>query len=126
MARKAKENIHLANLEEVITIHNTSFQEFEPPAGPGVIIMNPPYGERMHLDEDILGLYQSIGDTFKNKYKGYSGWIISSNMEALKKVGLRPSKKTVIFNGPLECRFVGFDMYEGTKRVFKPKENNAD
>ncbi len=52
--------------------------------------------------------------------------MISSNMEALKKVGLRPSKKIVVYNGQLECRFVGYDLYEGTKRVFKPKENKAE
>lgn len=126
VVRKARENVKLAKLEDVITIHNAAFQDFDPPTGPGVVMMNPPYGERMHLEEDINGLYQSIGDTFKQKYKGYTGWIISSNMEAFKHVGLRPSRKIVVFNGQLECRFVRFDMYEGTKRVFKSKEADSD
>jgi putative N6-adenine-specific DNA methylase len=122
VARKAKENIKLANLEDIIQIHNTSFQEFNPPTAPGILIMNPPYGERMHLEEDINSLYQSIGDTFKKKYQGYKGWIISSNMEAFKHIGLRASRKIIVYNGPLECRFVCYDLYEGSKRVFKPKE----
>jgi putative N6-adenine-specific DNA methylase len=119
VAKKAKENVKLAQMEDMITIHNTSFMDFEPPAGPGVLVMNPPYGERMDKDEDINGLYKSMGDTMKHKYKGYSGWIISSNMEALKSVGLRPSRKIHIYNGQLECRFMRFDMYEGTKKIHK-------
>jgi putative N6-adenine-specific DNA methylase len=123
VAKKAKENIKLAQLEDMITIHNTAFQDFEPPAGPGILIMNPPYGERMDKEEDINGLYKSMGDTMKKKYKGYSGWIISSNMEALKSVGLRPSRKIQIFNGQLDCRFMRYDMYEGTKKVHKIMNN---
>ncbi len=121
VARKAKENIRLAKLEDMIEVHNSAFQDFEAPPGPGVLIMNPPYGERMHQEEDINGFYRSIGDTFKQKYKGYTGWIISSNMEALKNVGLRPSRKIQVFNGPLECRFMRFDMYEGSKKASKMK-----
>jgi putative N6-adenine-specific DNA methylase len=114
--RKARENVKLAKLDDIITLHNTAFQDFEPPPGPGMLVLNPPYGERMHQDEDIIGLYASIGDTFKQKYKGYTGWVISSNIEALKRIGLRPSRKIPVFNGPLECRFMRFDMYEGTKK----------
>ena len=123
--RKARENVKLAKLDDVITIHNTAFQEFEPPEGPGVVIINPPYGERMHQEEDINGLYESMGDTFKKKYKGYSAWIVSSNMEALKHVGLRPSKKITVFNGPLECRFMRFDMYDGSKKLSKQRPDTG-
>jgi putative N6-adenine-specific DNA methylase len=87
-----------------------------------MLVLNPPYGERMHQDEDIIGLYASIGDTFKQKYKGYTGWVISSNIEALKRIGLRPSRKIPVFNGPLECRFMRFDMYEGSKKGSKGGE----
>jgi putative N6-adenine-specific DNA methylase len=123
VARKAKENVKLAKLEDIITIHNASFQEFDPPPSPGVVVINPPYGERMDQDEDIDGLYREMGDTFKKKYKGFSGWIISSNREALKHVGLRPSRKITIFNGPLECRYMRFDMYEGSKKASKQEQD---
>jgi putative N6-adenine-specific DNA methylase len=126
VARKARENVKLSKLEDVITIHNTSFQDFDPPAGPGVLIMNPPYGERMHQEEDINGLYESIGDTFKKKYKGYRAWIISSNLQAFKHVGLKASKKIVVYNGQLECRFACFDMYEGTRRAIKPAGSGGE
>jgi putative N6-adenine-specific DNA methylase len=120
--RKARENVKLAKLDDIITLHNTAFQDFEPPPGPGMLVLNPPYGERMHQDEDIIGLYASIGDTFKQKYKGYTGWVISSNIDALKRIGLRPTRKIPVFNGPLECRFMRFDMYEGSKKQAKGGE----
>jgi len=119
VAKKAKENVKLAKLEDAIIIRNSAFEDFEPPVGPGVLVMNPPYGERMHQEEDINGLYKSIGDTLKKKYKGYVGWIISSNPDALKSVGLRPTRKIPVFNGQLECRFMKFEMYEGTKKIHK-------
>ena len=119
VSRKAKENVHLAKVEDVITIHTSSFEEFEPPqANRGTIIMNPPYGERMDKD-DIHVLYKNIGDTLKKRYSGYDAWIISSNMEALKEIGLRPSRKITVFNGPLECKFMKYQMYQGTKKVHK-------
>lgn len=126
VAKKAKENIKLARVDHLITIHNTAFQDFEPPVGPGTLVMNPPYGERMHLDEDINGLYKSIGDTLKKKYGGYKAWIISSNMEAFKHVGLRPTRKIPVFNGQLECRFMCYNMYQGTKKIHKLKDTGSE
>ena len=93
------------------------FQDTIAPEGTGVVIMNPPYGERMDKD-DVEVLYKSIGDTLKTKYQGYDAWLISSNSDAIKKIGLKASKKIVIFNGPLECRYLKYEMYRGTKRVF--------
>ncbi|HYG39524.1 MAG TPA: THUMP domain-containing protein [Cytophagales bacterium] len=126
VAKKAKENIKLARVDHLITIHNSAFQDFEPPVGPGTLVMNPPYGERMHLDEDINGLYKSIGDTLKKKYGGYKAWIISSNMEAFKHVGLRPTRKIPVFNGQLECRFMCYNMYQGTKKIHKLKDTGSE
>ena len=117
--RKAVENIHLAKVEDVIEIKTISFQEFDPPQRRGVVIMNPPYGERMDKEEDIMALYKSIGDTLKLKYEGYDAWVISSNINALKHIGLRPSRKITVFNGPLECKFMKFEMYRGTKKIHK-------
>lgn len=125
VAKKAKENIKLAKVDHLITIHNTAFQDFDPPAGPGVLVMNPPYGERMNLEEDINALYKSIGDTLKKKYKGYRAWVISSNLEAFKNVGLKPSRKIPVFNGQLECRYMCYNMYEGTKKIHKLKDGDG-
>jgi putative N6-adenine-specific DNA methylase len=75
-----------------------------------MIIFNPPYDERMQVD-DIIAFYKSIGDILKKKYTGFEAWIISSDLRALKFIGLHPSKKFIVFNGPLECKFVRFSLY---------------
>lgn len=118
MANKAKENVKLAQVDDVVSVRKSSFQDFDPPKARGVVIMNPPYGERIGL-QDIKDFYKSIGDTLKQKYNGYDAWIISSSPEGFKSVGLRPSRKITVFNGPLECRFMKFEMYQGTKKLHK-------
>lgn len=120
VVRKAKENVKLAKVEDMVQIRECAMQDFEAPEGGGVVIMNPPYGERMNL-QDTNELYASMGDTFKKRFTGYDCWIISSNMEALKYVGLKSSRRIPVANGHLECRFVKYEMYSGTKRVFKEK-----
>ena len=117
--KKAKGNVKLAKVDDVVKLVNSSIQDLEVPEGNGVVIMNPPYGERMDKDDDILGLYKTIGDTLKKKFNGYDVWIISSNMDALKQIGLRASRKIAVFNGSLECKFMKYEMYQGTKRVHK-------
>ncbi|MGA1030709.1 MAG: THUMP domain-containing class I SAM-dependent RNA methyltransferase [Flavobacteriaceae bacterium] len=81
------------------------------------LVTNPPYGER--LDGNIEALYQSIGDTFKQSFSKAHAWLISSNFDAMKHIGLRPSRKIKLFNGKLESRLLYFPIYEGTKRVHK-------
>ncbi len=118
VARKAKENVKLARVEDIVHIRESDITDFIPPEGGGILIMNPPYGERMDKD-DIFLLYKKIGDAFKQHFTGFDCWLITSNMEALKHIGLRPSRKIKIFNGPLECRFVKYEMYRGTKKIHK-------
>jgi putative N6-adenine-specific DNA methylase len=71
------------------------------------------------MGENVNELYKSIGDVFKKKYAGYDCWMITSNMEAVKHIGLKPTRKITVFNGPLECRFLKFSIYAGTKKVHK-------
>ena len=125
VCRKARENVKLARVEDMVTIKETDITEFVLPEGSGIAILNPPYGERMHQD-DLTELYGKIGDAFKKNFTGYNCWLITSNMEALKHVGLRPSRKIKIFNGPLECRYVKYEMYSGTKKINKLNRENTD
>jgi putative N6-adenine-specific DNA methylase len=115
---KARENIVRAKVDDLIKTTCADFFEWDPPEGKGILIMNPPYGERLEQD-DSLAFYKKIGDTFKKKYSGYEAWLITSNAEALKEIGLRPSRKITLFNGPLECRLMKYEMYAGTKKVHK-------
>lgn len=109
--KKAKENAASANVEDMVRFRQADF--FETTFGlekQYTIITNPPYGERMNKDE-LFDLYKKMGDTLKHKYKGSSAWVISSNMEAFKHVGLKTSRKIPLFNGGLECRFCKYELY---------------
>jgi len=117
-----KDNLKSAGVREDITVQNQLFQDTTAPEGGGVVLMNPPYGERMDKD-DVTVLYKSIGDTLKAKYQGYDAWIISSNREAVNSIGLKASRRIAIFNGPLECRFLKYEMYRGTKKIRPDKED---
>ena len=114
--KKANENVSFAGLDHLIYLKRVAFEDSVPPSAEGVIIMNPPYDERIQL-EDSVAFYKMIGNVLKRKYNGYKAWVISSDLEAIKFIGLKPSKKFKVFNGPLECRFVGFDLYEGKKSI---------
>ena len=110
----AKENIRFAGLSEGIRLKEVSFEESTPPVEKGFIVCNPPYDERIRLD-DAIAFYKMIGNTLKRNYSGYTAWFISSDLASLKFIGLRPSKKITVYNGPLECRFVQFALYPGKK-----------
>jgi len=113
--RKAVENVDFAGLDRLVFMKQAAFEDSIPPSAEGVIITNPPYDERIQL-EDSVAFYKMIGNVLKRKYNGYKAWVISSDLEAIKFIGLKPSKKFKVFNGPLECRFLGFDLYEGKKQ----------
>lgn len=113
---KAKDNVKNANLDEYIRIENKSFFDSEKETeGHLHMVFNPPYGER--LDIDLERFYREIGDTLKQNYPGTDAWFITGNIEALKYVGLKPSRKIKLFNGKLESRLVKYAMYAGSKRT---------
>ncbi|TFG72923.1 MAG: class I SAM-dependent RNA methyltransferase [Flavobacteriales bacterium] len=114
--RKAQDNIGNANLSEYIQVEQKDFFGTEK-ANEGKLhmVFNPPYGERLDLEMETF--YASIGDTLKKGYPGTDAWLITSNLEALKFVGLRPSRKIKVFNSQLESRLVKYVMYEGSKKA---------
>lgn len=121
---KAKDNIKNANLDEYVTVKQANFFETEKTTeGPLHMVFNPPYGER--LDIDLERFYREIGDTLKQSYPNTNAWFITANLEALKFVGLKPSRKIKLFNGKLEARFVKYEMYAGSKRTkFQTQNEN--
>jgi putative N6-adenine-specific DNA methylase len=120
---KAKDNIKNANLEEYVTVsENNFFNSEKTTQGPLHMVFNPPYGER--LDIEMEEFYKNIGDTLKKNYPGTNAWFITANLEALKFVGLKPSRKIKLFNASLEARLVKYEMYEGSKRTkFQTQED---
>ena len=116
--RKALENVEYANLLDYISIERKDFFRTQKPnQGPLHVVFNPPYGKRLQID--VPTFYGKIGDTLKQGYPGTNAWFITSNIEALKFVGLRPSRKIKVFNGKLESRLVNYQMYEGSKKAKK-------
>ncbi len=115
VSRKAIANVLNAGLEDHITIKTCAFADLDAPEGEGVLIINPPYGERMDQDEDINGFYKMIGDTLKKKWAGWTAWVITSNMEAAKHIKLTPKPKIKLFNGALDCRFLRYELYAGSR-----------
>jgi putative N6-adenine-specific DNA methylase len=113
---KAKANIKNANLDDYVTVELANFFESKKEnQGPLQLVFNPPYGER--LDIQMERFYRELGDTLKLNYPNTNAWFITANLDALKFVGLRPSRKIKLFNGSLEARFVKYEMYEGSKRT---------
>lgn len=120
--RKTQENVENANLSEYITVERKDFFRTEKPVDTKLhMVFNPPYGERLPIEVDEF--YAKIGDTLKQEYPGTDVWMITSNLEALKYVGLRPSRKIKAFNGKLEARLVYYEMYEGSKKAKYNKED---
>jgi putative N6-adenine-specific DNA methylase len=119
----ARLNASKANISSFIRFSNKPFNEFKPVAGPGTVIINPPYGERMK-ESQINNLYSEIGSQLKEKFNGYNAWIISSNAEALKNIGLKPNKKYKVLNGSLECSYLGYELFSGNYSDFKAKKNS--
>ncbi len=114
MLKIAEDNVVNADLEDFIEIEYQDFFKSEKNLFPVSIVFNPPYNERIESDNEVL--YKAIGDTLKNNYPNTFAWFITSDLSAKKYVGLKPSKKIKVFNGKLECDFLRYDIYEGSKK----------
>jgi putative N6-adenine-specific DNA methylase len=113
---KTRQNIANANLSDYIRVEQKNFFRSKKTGDkPLHMVFNPPYGERLELDMQVY--YKNIGDTLKKNYPGSQAWFITSNLEALKHVGLRTSRKIKIYNSQLEARFVKYALYEGSKKA---------
>jgi len=106
-------NVESAGLSDIISISRDDFKDVRTLDSEGVIILNPPYGERIKTTDD---LYSMIGTSLKHNFPGYTAWLITSDKESLKQVALKPAIKTTLFNGALECILVKYEMYQGSKK----------
>lgn len=113
--RYAKSNAIHALVDSNIRFEKKKFEEQNPPKSPGILIINPPYDNRMPVEE-IDVLYKSIGDTLKQKYEGYDAFVFTGNLEAAKSIGLRPSRKIALFNSSIECKLLKYEIYKGAKK----------
>jgi len=117
--RLAKMNAQKAGVEELIWFSRCSFQDTPMVEGNGIVIMNPEYGERMGDVDKLKTTYKEIGDFFKNRCQGRTGYVFTGNPELAKVVGLRTKRKLPFMNGKIECRLLEYELYEGTKKEIK-------
>ncbi|WP_034886408.1 class I SAM-dependent RNA methyltransferase [Gillisia sp. JM1] len=122
---KAIDNVENANLAEFIQVKQQNFFESTKTSERHLhMVFNPPYGERLDIDMPVF--YKEIGDTLKQSYPDTAAWFITSNLEAIKHVGLRPSRKIKMFNGALESKLLKYDIYAGTKKLHKLRDQEEE
>ena len=114
----ARENANAAGVANEITFHEMPFEHYTPAETAQTIVANPPYGGRL-TDTDLFDLYKNIGDQLKKKYQGSVAWVLTANRDAAKYIGLHASRKIQLYNGALECRFLKFELYSGSKKTSK-------
>ena len=121
----ATHNIKAAGVSKDIVLKLQPFQQFEQPQEKSVLITNPPYGERISTN-DLLGLYQMIGERLKHAFVGNEAWVLSYREECFDQIGLKASQKVPLFNGPLECEFRKYEIFDGKYKEFKSQEEGEE
>lgn len=112
----ARANAAMAGLKDVLALDVADFSLLKAAGENGFLFLNPPYGERLQPDQTDE-IYRMIGSTLKHSFPGTTVWLITSNKESLKQVGLKPAGKHTLFNGALECLLLKYEMYTGTKKI---------
>ena len=118
--RVARHNLKVAGLEEVAKVMQSDFIKLEPPTSEGTLVTNPPYGQRIGEDEDLKEVYPVWAKHMKESFGGWNTYFLTADLEMPKDMRLKPSKKTPLYNGALECRLFEIKMVAGSNR--KPKD----
>ena len=121
----AVRNVKAAGLSKDIELKIQAFQQFEQPQEKSIIITNPPYGERISTD-DLLGLYQMIGERLKHAFAGNDAWVLSYRDECFDQIGLKPSIKVPLYNGALECQFRKYQLFDGKYKAFRSGDEGKE
>ena len=111
-------NIRAAGLSKDITIQQADFKNFEKPAEKSLLIMNPPYGERISTP-NLMATYKMIGERLKHQFAGNEAWVLSYREECFEQIGLKPSIKIPVYNGSLECEFRKYTIFDGKMKNFR-------
>jgi putative N6-adenine-specific DNA methylase len=123
----AHANLAADGVEQTVQLKQANALEISAPAGAGVLITNPPYGERMGEQQELAAFYPKFGDALKQKFAGWNCYILSADMNLPKLIKLQVSRRTPLFNGALECRLFEYRIVAGSMRGTKPVQgSNAD
>ncbi|MDD5475646.1 MAG: class I SAM-dependent RNA methyltransferase, partial [Syntrophales bacterium] len=121
----ARENARAAGVEGYIEFSLCSFERTEVPSGRCLVMMNPEYGKRMGEQRQLEPVYKGIGDYLKQKCVGCRAAVFTGNLEMAKRIGLRTSRRMTFFNGPIECRLLCYELYEGTRKKMGSRYERA-
>lgn len=116
---RARQNLAHAGYDDLVQLRQADLLEISPPAPEGVLVTNPPYGERLGEEDELSAFYPRLGDALKKRFAGWNCWFLSADERLPKLIGLKPKRKTPLFNGNLECRLYGFPMVAGFNRPEK-------
>lgn len=120
--QQCEKNLQYTKLHKDVMLYCGSFEDQQPPEGRTLIVTNPPYGERIKVD-DLNTMYEQLGNTFKHVYgPDCDVWLITGDLEAMKHIGLKPSRKIALLNGSLDCRLLKFELYEGSRKKQQHEE----
>lgn len=114
--KNARYNAENARMHNHIQFDVNDFRKINIPEQPGIVILNPEYGERLGEEDELAGVYREIGDLFKQKCQGYTGYVFTGNRELGKHIGLRTKRKIPFYNGSIECCLLEYELYKGTRK----------
>jgi len=111
----ARKNAAQAGVSDLIRFDHADFSETFIPTGRGVVMLNPEYGERLGTIDQLEEVYGKIGDFFKKRCAGYTGYVFTGNLPLAKKIGLRTKSRSIFYNGKIECRLLEYELYQGRR-----------
>lgn len=114
---RARENLAAAGLEPAVQLKQVDVLESTPPAAHGIIVMNPPYGERLASADALAALYPLLGAVLKKRYTGWTAHILTADLRLPALMRLKPARRTPLYNGALECRLFEFRLIAGGMRA---------
>jgi putative N6-adenine-specific DNA methylase len=109
--KQAQSNALQSGVGSYVRFAQLELAEVEAPADTGILICNPPYGERLGRDEDLGAFYKLLGDVLKNRFKGWTAYVLSGNKQLAKSIGLRSAERTTVYNGTLSCQLMKYELY---------------
>lgn len=125
VVKVARENVRRAGLDHAVSLKQVNALEVSPPASEGILVTNPPYGVRLGEASDLEMFYPKLGDALKRRFAGWRAFIFTGDMRLPKLIGLKPRRRTPLYNGALECRLYEFELIAGSMRKPKPATGDA-
>ena len=113
---RAKQNLAYAGVDDLVAVRQADMLDIEAPLAEGLMVANPPYGERLGDDAELAAFYPKLGDALKKRFAGWDCWLLSADTRLPKLIGLAPKRKIPLYNGPLECRLYRFPIIAGSNR----------